>query len=297
MNKASKKDRNTGEIVSLIMRILRENGRDYRAQYAVAAILLIAIGATSGLFALIMQYVIDDIFYHQRGDLIVLISGLVLGTFALRGIATYFQSLTMARIGNNLIARYQTRIFDHLMKLGLDFFSDRRSGSLAAQINENVTGIRDLIGLTLTSIARDAVSLVILLGVMIWQDPLLSGMVFLIGPPLVIGVGYLGRRLRSVTRQSVEINSRLIGAMQEATQGIAVVKAFTMEDQLSQRLQTLIGHAEERSNKIASVTERLGPITETLAGLAISGVIAYAGYPGISAHNTPGKPADSDAQK
>ena len=288
MNKASKKDRNTGEIVSLIMRILRENGRDYRAQYAVAAILLIAIGATSGLFALIMQYVIDDIFYHQRGDLIVLISGLVLGTFALRGIATYFQSLTMARIGNNLIARYQTRIFDHLMKLGLDFFSDRRSGSLAAQINENVTGIRDLIGLTLTSIARDAVSLVILLGVMIWQDPLLSGMVFLIGPPLVIGVGYLGRRLRSVTRQSVEINSRLIGAMQEATQGIAVVKAFTMEDQLSQRLQTLIGHAEERSNKIASVTERLGPITETLAGLAISGVIAYAGYRAIAYQQPPG---------
>lgn len=286
--KAPKKERSTGEIVSLIKRILRENGRDYRTQYALAAVLLITIGATSGLFALIMQYVIDDIFYRQRGDLIVMISGFVLGTFVLRGVATYFQSLTMARIGNNLIARYQARIFDHLMKLGIDFFSTRRSGALAAQINENVTGIRDLIGLTLTSIARDAVSLVVLLGVMIWQDPLLSGMVFLIGPPLVLGVGYLGRRLRSVTRQSVEINSRLIGAMQEATQGIAVVKAFTMEDQLSRQLQALIKQAEGRSNKIASVTERLGPITETLAGLAISGVIAYAGYRAIAYQQPPG---------
>ena len=44
------------------------------------------------------------------------------------------------------------------------------------------------------------------------------------------------RRLRSITRESVEMNSRLIGAMQEATQGITIVKAFTMEDQLSRQL-------------------------------------------------------------
>lgn len=288
MAKASKKERNTGEIISLILRILRENGRDYRTQYIFATICLLIIAGTSGFYAWIMRYVIDDIFYRQRADLIVLICGLILGAFVVRGIATYWQSVTMARIGNNLIARYQARIFDHLTKLGIDFFSDRRSGALAAQINENVTGIRDLIGLTLTSIARDAVSLVVLLGVMVWQDPLLSGIAFLIGPPLVIGVGYLGRRLRAVTRQSVEVNSRLIGAMQEATQGIAVVKAFTMEQQLAARLRTLINNAEARSNKIASVTERLGPITETLAGFAIAGVIAYAGYRAISQHQPPG---------
>ena len=288
MTKTGSKERKTGEIVSLITRILRENGRDYRGQYVFATICLIVIAATSGFYAWIMRYVIDDIFYRQRADLIVVICGAILGAFFLRGVATYFQSVTMARIGNNLIARYQARIFDHLMKLGVDFFSSRRSGALAAQINENVTGIRDLIGLTLTSIARDAVSLVVLLGVMIWQDPMLSAISFLIGPPLVIGVGYLGRRLRAVTRQSVEINSRLIGAMQEATQGIAVVKAFTMEDELAGKLRTLIANAESRSNKIASVTERLGPITESLAGLAIAGVIAYAGYRAISQQEPPG---------
>jgi ATP-binding cassette subfamily B protein len=47
------------------------------------------------------------------------------------------------------------------MKLGLSFFTtDPRSGALAARINQNVTGIRDLLGMTLTSIARDGVSLV-----------------------------------------------------------------------------------------------------------------------------------------
>lgn len=275
-----------GEIWELIKRILRENGRDYYRHYAFATLCLIVVSLTTGFYAWIMRYVVDDIFYRQRSDLIVLLCGAIMAAFVLRGLATYGQSVTMARIGNNLIARYQERIFDHLMKLGIGYFTERRSGTLAAQINQNVTGIRDLVGLTLTSVARDVVTLVVLVGVMIWQDPVLSAISFLIGPPLVLGVNYLGRRIRTLARRSVEVNSRLIGAMQEATQGIAVVKAFTMEEELAAKLNGLIADAEARSNKIARVTERLGPITESLAGFAIAGVIAYAGYR-MSADGTP----------
>ncbi|MEO5756019.1 MAG: ABC transporter ATP-binding protein, partial [Mesorhizobium sp.] len=77
---------------------------------------------------------------------------------------------------------------------------------------------------------------------------------------------------------SVQINSRLIGAMQEATQGITVVKAFTMEDELSRRVSKLADDAQQRANKIAKVSERLTPVTELLGGFAFAGVIAYSGY-------------------
>jgi ATP-binding cassette subfamily B protein len=96
------------------------------------------------------------------------------------------------------------------------------------------------------------------------------------------------RRLRHITRESVEVNSRLIGAMQEATQGITIVKAFTMEGQLSQKLAALIGHAEEQANKIARVSERLSPIAEMLAGFAVASVIGYAGYRALYGNQPPG---------
>ena len=79
------------------------------------------------------------------------------------------------------------------------FFNDTRSGRLAAQVNENVNGVRDLLSMTLTSIARDAVSLVGLIAVMVIQDPFLSAMSLLIGPPLIYAVAYLMRRLRRAT--------------------------------------------------------------------------------------------------
>ncbi|BCH13821.1 ABC transporter ATP-binding protein [Mesorhizobium sp. L-2-11] len=277
-----------GEIVAVIRRILAENGRDYRWYYVLAVLCLVMVAATTAFTAWIMKDVVDQIFYQQRGDLIALICLLILGAFMLRGLATYGQAVTLARIGNNLVARYQRRIFAHLMKLGIGFFNDTRSGRLAAQINENVNGIRDLLSMTLTSLARDAVSLIALIGVMIWQDPMLSLMSLLVGPPLIYTVVYLTRRIRRATREAVQINARLIGAMQEATQGIAIVRAFTLEDELSRRIGDLVAGAEQRANRIARVSERLSPISDMLAGFAVAGVIAYSGYRAAVGGQPPG---------
>ncbi|RRH95130.1 ABC transporter ATP-binding protein [Mesorhizobium tamadayense] len=277
-----------GETWAILRRIIAENGREYRWSYVVAITCSLVVSGTTAFAAWIMSPVINQIFYDRRSDLILLICAGIMGSFVLRGLATYGQAVTLSRIGNNLVARYQRRIFDHLMKLGVGFFTDTRSGQLAARVNENINGIRDLLSMTLTSIARDGVSLIGLIGVMIYQDPLLSLSSLLIGPPLIYAVVYLQRRVRRISRESVQINSRLIGAMQEATQGIAIVKAFTMEDELSRRIGQLSESAEQRGNKISRVSERLTPISDMLAGLAVTGVIAYSGYRALVLGQPPG---------
>ena len=278
----------SGAIVAVVRRILGENAREYVPQYAIALVFLLSTGAATAALAWLMQPLVDEIFYRGRFDLVPWIAGFVALCFFVRGFANYGQAVILARIGNNLVARYQKRLFDHLLKLGLDFFNDTRSGRLAARINENVLGVRDMLSLTLKSIAGDAVMLMALVVVMVMQDPMLSLIAFLIGPPLIIVVNYLMRRLRRVTRESVEVNSHLIGAMQEAVQGMAVVKAFTMEEQLSRKLGKLIDDAESRANRIARLSERVSPIAEILAGFVIAAVIAYAAYRSAGTGEPPG---------
>jgi ATP-binding cassette subfamily B protein len=277
-----------GEVFAVLKRIFAENGREYLGLYAVTVLCLFAVGVTTGLAAWIMKPLVDDIFVERLYERAPIICGAVMLIFIIRGLATYGQAVALARIGNNVVARYQKRVFQHLMRLGVDFFNETRSGRLAARINENVAGIRDLMGMTLRSIAGDIVSLIGLIGVMVWQQPYLAASVFVIGPPLVWAVNYIMRRVRRVTRESVTINSHLIGAMQEAVQGIAVVKAFTMEEQLSARIGHLVDQAESRYNKIARVSERLGPFTEMLAGFAVAGVIGYAAYQAATTNHPPG---------
>ncbi|WP_245420309.1 MULTISPECIES: ABC transporter ATP-binding protein [unclassified Mesorhizobium] len=277
-----------GEVTAVLRRILKENGNEYRWSYVVAVACLLIVSGTTAFTAWIMAPMVDQIFYERRGDMIVWICAGFMAAFLLRGFAGYGQAVTLAKIGNNLVARYQKRIFDHLMKLGVGFFNDTRSGRLAAQVNENVGGIRDLLSLTLTSISRDAVTLVGLVGVMIYQDPVLSLSSLLIGPPLIWAVVYITRRLRRINRESVLINSRLTGAVQEATQGIAIVKAFTMEQELARRIGVMADTAEQRNNKIARVSERLSPISDILAGLAVTAVLAYSGYRALVLGQPPG---------
>ena len=283
-----KKKIDTTEARRVIGRVMGENLREYRSSYAIALAAMLAVACTTAFVAYIFKDVINKIYYQRREDLIVPISLGILAAFVIRGVATYVQSVMMAKIGNNIVARYQHRIFDHLMKLGLDFYTDTRSAQLAARINQNVAGVRELMDITITTIGKDIPTLVALIVTMVLLDPILSLFALLIGPPVILTVRYLARRLRSIHRESVTLNSHLLGAMLEATQGIAIVKAFTMEDQLRAKISALIHRAEERANKIARVSERTTPITELIAGVAIASMIIYTGYRAVYNVEPPG---------
>ncbi|MBW8908190.1 MAG: ABC transporter ATP-binding protein [Mesorhizobium sp.] len=277
-----------GEVTAVLRRIIAENGRDHRGSYAIVIVCSLLVSGATAFSAWIMSPMVNQIFYERSGGSVVWICAGIMGAFIVRGFAGYGQAVVLATIGNNLIARYQKRTFDHLMKLGVNFFNDTRSGRLAAQLDENVSGIRDLLSLTLISITRDAVTLLGLIGLMVYQDPVLSLSSLLIGPPLIWAVVYITRRVRKINRESVLINSRLSGSVQEATQGIAIVKAFTMEDELARRIGIMADTAERRSNKIARVSERLSPISDMLAGLAVTAVVGYSGYRALVLGQPPG---------
>lgn len=275
-------------LTMVIRRIIRENGRDYVKTYIFASVCLVLVAASTAFMAWIMEAVINEAFAKKNAELIWVICGSVLAAFVIRGAASYGQAVALAQVGNNLVARYQQRLVDHLMSLGVSFISDTRSAQIAAQISQNVAGIRDVMNLTITSFARDLLTLIALLIVMVTKDPILSIIVFVGAPPVLLALRYISKRLRSATRESIDLNSRVLSAMQETVQGITIVKAFTMEEQISARTSQLIKAAEGRSNRIARLTERTAPLTETVAGLAISGVIAYAAFRSIYGDALPG---------
>lgn len=286
--KEKKKHVDSGTVVTVLKRVIAENGRDHVKSYAFAIFCLVAVAASTAFTAWIMQSVVDEAFANRRADMVWIICGSILVAFVLRGFATYGQAVTLSKIGNNIVARYQRRLYDHLMTLSVGHFAEARSAHLAAQISQNVNGIRDVLNLTVTSTARDLLTLVSLIGVMVGKDWVLSLIVFAVAPPLLFALRYVSKRLRAATRDSVEVNSRVLGAMQETIQGIAVVKAFTMESELSSKVSRIINTAEARANRIARLSERTSPLTETFAGLAISSVLAYAAFRTIYYNVPPG---------
>ena len=265
-------------MLPVMKRVFHENARNHVGGYAFAIACLMLIAGCSAFSAWIMETVVNEIFANQRGELVAIVCFSIFAAFTLRGFATYGQSVTLNKIGNNIIATYQRKVFDHMMRLSLTYYNDERSAQMTAKINQNINGIRDVMNLVITSAARDALSLIALVGVMIAKDPMLSLIIFCAAPPVIVALRVVSKKVRKVSRESVEVNSRVFGALQESVQGIAVVKAFTMEDQLHGKMDKLIARSENRNNRIARLSQRTAPLTETFAGGAIAAVVAYAGF-------------------
>ncbi|OCJ15208.1 ABC transporter ATP-binding protein [Rhizobium sp. AC44/96] len=275
-------------VTAVLKRVIAENGRDHIWGYAIAIVCLVIVALSTSFTAWIMKSVIDEAFANRRADVVWIICLSIFVAFVLRGFAGYIQAVTLSKIGNNIVARYQRRLYAHLMTLSVGFFTEARSARIAAQVSQNVSGIRDVLNLTVTSTARDMLTFVSLLGVMVYQDPLLSCAVLVLAPPLLLALRYLSKRLRQVTKESIHLNSHVLGAMQETIQGISIVKAFTMEAELERKINKIIAAAEGRSNKIARLSERNAPMTESFAGLAVASVLAYAAYRAIYNNVPPG---------
>ncbi|TCU38783.1 ATP-binding cassette subfamily B protein [Rhizobium azibense] len=273
-------------ITGVLKRIIAENGRDHIGGYAFAISCLVVVALSTAFTAWIMKVIIDEAFANRRADMVWIICLAIFIAFVLRGFASYGQAVALSRIGNNIVARYQRRLYAHLMTLSVGFYNEARSAHIAAQVSQNVGGIRDVMNLTITSTARDLLTFIALIGVMVFQDPLLTLAVFILAPPLLYGLRYLSKRLRQVTREAIHLNSHVLGAMQETIQGIAIVKAFTMEAELVRKLDKLVAAAENRANRIARLSERNAPMTETFAGFAVASILAYAAYRSIY-HNVP----------
>ncbi|MBY3212008.1 ABC transporter ATP-binding protein [Rhizobium laguerreae] len=275
-------------VTGILKRIIAENGRDHLWGYVFAIACLIVVALSTAFTAWIMRAIIDEAFANRRADVVWIICLSIFIAFVLRGFASYGQAVALSRVGNDIVARYQRRLYAHLMTLSVGFFSEARSAHIAAQVSQNVSGIRDVLNLTITSTVRDLLTFLSLLAVMIIQDPLLSLAVFIMAPPLLYALRYVSKRLRSATREAVHLNSHVLGAMQETIQGIAIVKAFTMEEELERKVNRLIKGAESRANRIARLSERTSPLTESFAGFAVASVLAYAAYRSIYFNVPPG---------
>ena len=275
-------------ITGMLKRIIAENGRDHIRGYSIAITCLILVALSTAYIGYIVKSVIDSAFIARNIVDAWKICFSIFLVFVVRGFAGYFQSVILSKIGNNIIARYQRRLYSHLMTLSVGFFSEARSAQLAARISQNVSGIRDVMNLTITSTARDLLTFVALLCVMVFQDPVLSIAFVVIAPPLFFALRYISKRLRAATRDAIVLNSHVLGAMQETIQGVSIVKAFTMEEELERKINKLITAAEHRQNRIARLSERNGPLIETVAGFAIASLFAYAAYRSIYDNVSPG---------
>lgn len=275
--------------LGMIWRLLSDYGFARWRRYAVALTLMgFGAGATA-LAAYLAGDVINQAYVDRNFHAVIQTSLLIMLVFMLRGAAVYGHSVILSRIGNSIVAENQRRLFDKLQQQNLTYFSDRHSSELLARLSTGAGAANSALNLVITAIGRDALTLTALVAVMFVQDPVMSLVAFVIAPPVVFALRKLVRRIRTVAMSQWHGGAQTFETLQETIQGIRLVKSFTLEDQMRSRFHANVARVQGDSNKMARVSNRTGPLVETLAGLAVAVLMVYAGHRVINSGASPGE--------
>jgi subfamily B ATP-binding cassette protein MsbA len=293
MSKSSRRNRWSAlfgeDARKIIPRLFATDGRKHAWGYALSFVFMGIIAATTALAAYMMKHVVDRIFVDANYAMVWILGGTLMGLFALKGAATYGQMVTLARIGNRIIADYQRRIYDSLLAQGVSFFAERHSTEFLNRMNAGASGARHVLDLIITSVGRDFVTLVGLVIVMAIQDPVMMIFGLVTMPPAVYFVRILSRRTRQNIARQFTGTGDLMKTLQETVQGVRIVKSYNLEDSMRTRMNKTVTDVERVMNKIASLKARSSPLMETLGGFAIAGFVIYAGHGVLAAGQMPGE--------
>ena len=273
----------------LIRRLFAENGREYLPRYILAFFFMAIVALATAASAWIMEDIVDDVIVSNDAQKVGLVAGAVVLVFLFKGLATYAHRVILARIGNGIVAGIQKRFYAHILSQDLAFHQRMGGGDLITHMSVNAQAVRGALDLVVTSIGRDLLTVLALVGVMFIQDPLISLITLVIAPIAIGGIGYLIRRVRKVAKEQFNFLTHITGAMQETAAGIRVVKAFNLETRMTARMTEAIESVQERTNRIAILGARSSPIMESLGGFAIAAVILYAGWSVRELGRTPGE--------
>ena len=274
---------------ALIRRLVLEQGRRHWKQYLVVFLLMAVAAACTALPAWLIGQVINKAYIDRDFPAIVTLGIVTVVLFSVKGVATYGHNVILWRIGYRIIAENQRRMFTKLMHENLGYFANRHSSEFLSRLTVGANSATQVLNLLITALGRDFLTLLGLAAVMVIQDPVLSLVTLVVAPPAILILRKLIRRIRTIAFNQFTGGTRIMETMQEALQGVRIVKAFTLEDLMQARLDKHIAEVEKESNKLARVSNRASPLMESLGGIAIALALIYGGYRVIETGAEPGQ--------
>jgi ATP-binding cassette, subfamily B, bacterial MsbA len=271
-----------------LRRLLADQGFKHWKGYVFAFAMMGLIALTTSLSAWIIGRIVDKIFVGRDLAAVWEITAAIVVIYTVKGLATYGQQVVMSRIGNNIVADVQRRIFDQMLRMKVSYYSRAHSSEFIARQAFIAQSASNVLNLLITTLSRDALTIVGLVIVMVSQDPLLSLLALMFVPVAALGVRRIGIRVRTIMASEFQGAMQMIESLAETAQGIRIVKAFTLESFMRARQAKAIAAFETAANKLARVSSRTSPIMESLGGFAIAAVVLYSGYTVIIRGNPPG---------
>jgi len=259
-------------------RLLRYAAPHWR-MFLLAMLGMVLYSATDVTFVRLVKPLIDRIFVAHDPLVIRWMPPVILAVFLVRGLANFTSSYAIAWIGQRVVAQLRQQVFEHLLRVPVGHHDRARTADLQTQLTYHASQVADSASGVLTSLVRDGLSALGLIGLMFYTNWKLTLFVLLIGPLVAWSIAWVNRRFRVISQRIQRSVANISHSADEAITGRRVVKVYGGERLALQSFGKVNDELRRQSLKM-TVTNALSLSTlEVIAAIGVALLVFVATLP------------------
>jgi len=209
--------------------------------------------------------IIDYVLLEAREPrLLALVATGAVVLMVFKGLVVYAQTYSMNFVGQRVITDLRARVYDHLLKLPLDFYARRRSGELISRMTNDMAAVQQAVTMSIGEVVHYTLVLIGVLVAIFWLHWQLALISLIVLPLAALAVNRYGSRIRAFSARMHERIGDMAAVLAETIGAIRVVKAFTMEGLSRRRFQEANERSFVVSMKSVQAQAALKPVVELI---------------------------------
>jgi subfamily B ATP-binding cassette protein MsbA len=200
----------------------------------------------------------------------------IIGLFAIRSLSGFISQYGLAWTATRTVLKLREHLFARLLANEPGLFSRSSASSMTnTLVYETQGGVTTLVGCLLT-LVRDTLTLVALMGYLLWLNWQLTLVVALLFPAVALVMRVLGKRLHRLTVEAQKATDSLAYVVEENMLAWRIVRLHGAEPQQAERFFGRADVVRRLTLKGVVAAATMTPVTQMLAACALSGVITVA---------------------
>jgi subfamily B ATP-binding cassette protein MsbA len=266
----------TGEILKEIVKRFWPYIKEYKFYYVLVLFggLLILV-STVGT-AQIMKPMMDDMFIKRDESMLVLIPFGLIAIYVTKAVGKYIQTVFMEYIGQSIVTRFREILLEKMIHLDMGFLYQNRSGELISRVTNDIARIQFFVSNMLPDMFRDLLTVIALVGYIIYLNPLLSFYTLVVVPLIIYPLMLIAKKLKKYSHRSQAKNADLVSRLTEVFNNSEIIKANATEKFEIKRFSVENWNFFKINMKAIYVGALVSPMMEIIAvsGLAM---VVYVG--------------------
>jgi ABC-type multidrug transport system fused ATPase/permease subunit len=201
----------------------------------------------------------SSLFGHSKMQLAALAGIATVLIAALGAVASYIDNYYTESVGQWVAHDLRMRVYDHLQHLSLGYYDSHQTGALLSTITDDIKTIQGFASSSTLDILVDILTILGMLGVMLWLEFDFAIIAVALTPFLLLFVGRLNRAVKRATHEVRHHQSDIVAVVAQGLESIRVVKAFGRQELEESRLYDVSHATVDAALKARRVKSLLSP--------------------------------------